>query len=72
MSIETKVKKWKYSRPPHIPEGQTEFLHPCGCEEYEEDGVWYLKQCTRHKIETDALIGRIQKHWNQKNNIELS
>jgi len=50
------VKKWKYSKPPHVPEGQTEFTHPCGCKEYEEDCVWYLRQCGKHKTETDALI----------------
>ena len=59
MTVE--VKKWKYSRPPHIPEGETEFVHPCGCREYEEDGIWSLKQCRKHRIETEALIRRVSQ-----------
>ena len=55
------VKKWKYSKPPHVPEGQKEFTHLCGCREYEEDGVWHLRQCSKHKTETDALIERLRK-----------
>lgn len=55
------VKKWKYTRPPHIPEGQTEFTYSCGCKEYEEDGIWFLKRCPRHKAETDALIERLRE-----------
>ena len=59
--IVIEVKSWKYSRPPHIPEGETEFTHSCGCREYEEDGVWTLKQCPKHKAETDALIEKLKE-----------
>jgi len=56
-----KVRKWEYCRPAHIPDGVTEFVHPCGCKEYEEEGVWLLKQCPRHERETNDLIKRFQK-----------
>ena len=55
------VKSWKYTRPPWIPEGRTQFGHPCGCREYEEDGVWTLEQCPKHKAETDALIESLRE-----------
>ena len=55
------VKEWKYSKPPHVPEGLREFTIPCGCEEYKEDDIWYLRQCSKHKTETDALIERLRK-----------
>jgi len=61
MSVKIEVKEWEYSRPPHIPEGQREFLHPCGCKEYEEAGVWYLKRCPEHQIKMDALIRRLRE-----------
>ena len=55
------VKNWKYTKPPWIPEGLKEFLHPCGCKDYEKDGVWYAKQCPKHKAETDALIEKLKE-----------
>jgi len=65
--MSVKIEKWKYSRPPHIPEGQREFLHPCGCKEYEEDGVWHLKQCPGHQIEIDALVRRLREGLERAN-----
>ena len=59
--VTVEVKKWKYSRPLHIPEGVKEVIHPCGCKEYEENGIWYVKRCPKHKLETDALIKKIAR-----------
>ena len=59
MTIE--VESWKYCRPTYIPEDVKELVHPCGCREYEKDGIWIIGQCAKHKTETGDLIEEILK-----------
>ncbi len=54
------VKRWKYARPPGIPDDLTDIVYPCGCGEYEEDGVWWMKQCPKHKQELKDRLKRRQ------------
>ena len=67
---EIEVKTWKYTRPPWVPEGLSNFIHPCGCKDYEENGVWYAQQCPKHKAETDRLIEKVRAQLKKKGKIK--
>jgi len=60
-NVEVKVSSWEYTKPSWVPEGATEYVHPCGCRDVLKDCVWYAEQCPKHKAETNALIQRLQK-----------
>jgi hypothetical protein len=65
-TIQIEVTGWKYSKPPWIPEGATEYVHPCGCMDILKDGVWYSEQCSKHKAETDQLVEKVRKQLSEE------
>jgi len=69
-TIQIEVTGWKYSRPPWIPEGATEYIHPCGCKDVlKESGIWYSEQCLQHKAESDQLVKNIRKQLSMEGSL---